>query len=65
MEHCMDLEDLNDRYEALRGELEAAYGAPVWDTERIDRIARDIHAVELALGTLQARAGEEHERPLP
>lgn len=58
----MGLEELNDRYRALRGELEAAYGAPVWDPDTIDRITRDIHAVELALGTLQARAGEEHER---
>jgi hypothetical protein len=49
-EQSMSLDDLKCRYEELRDALEQAYLAPVWDSERIDRLADAIRSVELALG---------------
>ena len=43
-EHTVD-----EDYERLRDELEAAYAAPVWDSGRIDRIAAEMARVEHAL----------------
>ncbi len=57
----MGLDELNCRYRDLKGELEAAYGEQVWDADQIDRIAKDLHDVEMALGMLQARRMEERK----
>ena len=49
----MQLEELNGKYQHLRDELDAAYAAPVWDSNRIDRIAAEMIPVELALASFQ------------
>jgi hypothetical protein len=49
----MQLEELNGRYQHLRHELDAAYAAPVWDSNRINRIATELIPVELALASFQ------------
>jgi hypothetical protein len=56
----MQLDDLNGKYQHLRSELDAAYTAPVWDSNRIDRIAAEMIPVELALASLRYR-GESDE----
>jgi len=48
----MELEELNGRYQDLRSELDAAYAAPVWDSDRINRITEAMAPVELALASL-------------
>lgn len=48
----MELEELNGRYQHLRTELDAAYAAPVWDSNRINRITDEMAPVELALASL-------------
>ena len=53
----MEAIDLQDHYQRLRSELDAAYAAPVWDSQRIDRIADQIVPLEAAL------ARSEHEDP--
>jgi len=45
----MQLDELNGKYQHLRTELDAAYAAPVWDSQRIDEIAAEMIPVELAL----------------
>ena len=55
----MELEELNGRYRHLRTELDAAYAAPVWDSNRINRIASEMIPVELALASLQYRSSDE------
>jgi hypothetical protein len=47
----MELEELNGRYQHLRTELDAAYAAPVWDSDRINRITEQMVPVELALAS--------------
>jgi len=47
----MELEELNGRYQHLRTELDAAYAAPVWDSNRINRITEEMAPVELALAS--------------
>jgi hypothetical protein len=49
----MQLEELNGRYQDLRNELDAAYAAPFWDSNRINRIATELIPVELALASFQ------------
>ena len=49
------MDDLDGRYRLLRRELDEAYKAPVWDSERIDRIADEIISVARQLASLQAR----------
>jgi hypothetical protein len=49
----MKLEELNGRYQHLRDELDAAYAAPVWDSNRINRITEEMAPVELALASLE------------
>jgi hypothetical protein len=49
----MQLEELNGKYQDLRSELDAAYAAPVWDSNRINRIAAEMIPVELALASFQ------------
>ena len=48
----MQLDELNGKYQHLLLELDAAYAAPVWDSQRIDRIAAELIPVELALASL-------------
>jgi hypothetical protein len=36
------MDDLDGKFRLLRQELDEAYKAPVWDSERIDRIAEEI-----------------------
>ena len=56
----MQLDELNGRYQRLRNELDAAYAAPIWDSNRINRIAAEMILVELALASFQSqRANEE------
>jgi hypothetical protein len=55
----MQLEELNGRYQHLRNELDAAYAAPVWDSNRIDRIAAEMIPVELALASFQVQGNTE------
>lgn len=50
----MELEALNGRYRHLRTELDAAYAAPVWDSDRINRVAEALAPVELALASFEA-----------
>jgi hypothetical protein len=55
----MDPEDLQGRYQHLREQLDAAYAAPHWNSEQIDRIAEQMLPLERALATLDApRRGE-------
>ena len=49
----MKLEELNGKYQHLRDELDAAYAAPVWDSNRINRITEEMVPVELALASLE------------
>ncbi len=45
----MGVSDLKTKYKRLRGELEAAYSAPVWNSRHIDAIADEIVQTECAL----------------
>lgn len=49
----MQLDELNGKYQHLRIELDAAYTAPVWDSNRINRIATEMIPVERALASLE------------
>ena len=56
----MQLDELNGKYQHLGTELDAAYAAPVWDSQRINQIAAEMIPVELALASLEyGRAREE------
>ena len=55
----MQLDELNGKYQHLRTELDAAYAEPVWDSQRIDRIAAEMIPVELALASLEQDRGED------
>ena len=55
----MDLEELTGRYRNLRTELDAAYAAPVWDSNRINRIAAEMIPVELALASFKFQGNIE------
>ena len=46
--------ELNGEYQRLRGELDAAYNGPVWNSSRIDRIAAEISQIEFALASFQS-----------
>jgi Spy/CpxP family protein refolding chaperone len=56
----MKLEELNGRYQHLRNELDAAYAAPVWDSNRINRITEEMAPVELALASLECERSLEN-----
>ena len=58
----MQLEELNGRYQDLRNELDAAYAAPVWDSNRINRIATELIPVELALASFKFQGNIEELR---
>jgi hypothetical protein len=55
----MQLEELNGRYQHLRNELDAAYAAPVWDSNKINRITTELVPVELALASFQFQHNTE------
>lgn len=59
----MQLDELNGKYQHLRSELDAAYAAPVWDSNRINRIAAELIPVELALASFQSRGNIEEGAP--
>ena len=55
----MQLEELNGKYQHLRSELDAAYSAPVWDSNRINRIAAEMIPVELALASFHFQGNSD------
>jgi hypothetical protein len=55
------MDDLDGKYRFLRSELDEAYKAPVWDSDRIDRIADEIVPVERLLATLRTRASRKED----
>jgi hypothetical protein len=55
----MELKELNGRYLHLRTELDAAYAAPVWDSNRINRITEELAPVELALASFECERSIE------
>ena len=55
----MQLDELNGKYQHLRTELDAAYAAPVWDSQRINEIATEMIPVELALASLEYGRGDQ------
>jgi hypothetical protein len=55
----MRLDELNGKYEHLRSELDAAYAAPVWDSQRIDLITEQMMPVEMALASIQSSRNYE------
>lgn len=56
----MGADDLKSRYEELREELDRAYRAPDWDSERIDAIANALSPLERQLAVLSAHRGGDH-----
>ncbi len=55
----MELEDLNGKYRHLRSELDAAYAAPVWDSNRINRITEEMAPVEMTLASFECERSIE------
>ena len=55
----MRLDELNGQYEHLRSELDAAYSAPVWDSQRINLITEQMVPVEMALASIQTSRSNE------
>jgi len=51
----MNVDDLEGKYRLLRNELDEAYKAPVWDSQRIDRIADEIVPVARQLASQRVR----------
>ncbi len=47
----MSLDELNDNYQLLRSELDAAYSEPVWDSNQINRITEEMIPVEFAIAS--------------
>lgn len=47
----MEMDEIHGKYEALRDELETAYGAAVWNSDRIDRLTEEMAQVEMALAS--------------
>ena len=58
----MKLDELHGKYELLRSELDAAYSAPVWDSNQINRITEEMIPVEYAIASCQygGSASEGH-----
>ncbi len=55
-------DDLIIRYHRLRHQLDAAYSAAVWDSPRIDHIARDMLGLErslVAAGVVETRPQQD------
>jgi hypothetical protein len=49
----MSFEELNGKYDALKSELDAAYAAPQWDSQRINRITEQMVPIEVAIASCQ------------
>ncbi len=49
----MKLDELHGKYQRLRSELDAAYSAPVWDSNWINRITEEMILVEYAIASCQ------------
>lgn len=49
----MGLDELNGKYRRLRNELDEAYAAPEWDSDRIDLITEALAPLEMALASFQ------------
>lgn len=49
----MKLNELHGKYKLLRSELDAAYSAPVWDSNQINRITEEMIPVEYAIASCQ------------
>jgi hypothetical protein len=54
--------ELSGKYKRLRRELEEAYTAPAWNNAKIDRLADEIVATELALATFCHHRDPEPEQ---
>lgn len=50
---------MHEDYQRLRGELEAAYQAPVWDSASLDRITTQLAHVEWALASKAPNPGTD------
>jgi hypothetical protein len=55
----MDASHLRDTYIQLRHQLDAAYAAPVWDSQQIDRITDQLSPLEIALASAQAHPTDD------
>ena len=56
----MKLDELHGKYRLLRCELDAAYSAPFWDSNQINRITEEMMPLEYAIASCQhsGAAGE-------
>ncbi len=55
----MSLDELHGKYQRLRGELDAAYSAPVWDSNHINRITEEMIPVEFAIASCECQTAAE------
>jgi hypothetical protein len=62
--HTREPIDVDEDYQRLRGELEAAYRAAVWDSASLDRITAQLARLERALASnaeIRGRIGRPAE----
>ena len=52
----MRLDELHGKYQLLRSELDAAYAAPVWDSNQINRITEEMLPVEFAIASCECQS---------
>ena len=55
----MRLDELHGKYQILRSELDAAYAAPVWDSNQINRITEEMLPVEFAIASRECQSASE------
>lgn len=55
----MRLDELHGKYLLLRSELDAAYAAPEWDSNQINRITEEMIPVEFAIASCECRSSSE------
>ena len=55
----MRLDELHGKYQILRSELDAAYAAPVWDSNQINRITEEMLPVEFAIASCECQSASE------
>ncbi len=55
----MRLDELHGKYQLLRSELDAAYAAPVWDSNQINRITEEMLPVEFAIASCECQSASE------
>ncbi len=55
----MSLDELHGKYQLLRSELDAAYAAPVWDSNQINRITEEMLPVEFAIASCGYQSSSE------